>query len=645
MANADHAAFRPAIERLFAGSGPVVVAAPLGLGKPNRLLNAIHARACAEPGRPFHLATALSLNPPRPSSALEKRFLGPFLDRHFGTDYPRLDYVDDRAAGRLPAHVTIEEFYLQSGALLGNHHAQQHYNSLNYTHVARAVAERGVTALVQLVARDPDSGRLSLSCNPDLSFDLLDEIAALGLPKPLLFAEVHPQLPFMDGTAAVDADFFDLVFEPSQPAYPLFALPRHPVSDADYAIGFLASTLVRDGGTLQIGIGTLSDALTHALVMRQTRNADYRRIVTALWPDVEQSPLVCRWGGLGEFQTGLFGASEMIMDGFTHLVDAGVIRRKVIDDLPLMQRVHDGSADAADLARLAEHGQLLHGGFFLGSKSLYRWLCELSPARRRQIGMTRISHINELYGGQETLERLQRREARFFNTCMMTTLLGAAVSDGLDDGRVVSGVGGQYNFVAMAHALRESRSTLMMRASRETRHGAQSNVVVNYAHTTIPRHLRDIAITEYGIADLRGRCDADCIAAMLAIADARFQTGLAQQANAAGKIEARRLQLRPQNTPERLQATLAPFRRERLLPDYPLGSDFTEVEQRLVRALGWLKRSTASPTGKLRTIAAGLFGAQSGDSEAMQRMGLDAPGGIGERLQAKLVSHALAKTR
>lgn len=64
---------------------------------------------------------------------------------------------------------------------------------------------------------------------------------------------------------------------PSAPYPQLFGLPRRPVSDADYAIGLYASTLVRDGGTLQIGIGTLADALNHALVLRHTDNARYRR--------------------------------------------------------------------------------------------------------------------------------------------------------------------------------------------------------------------------------------------------------------------------------------------------------------------------------------------------------------------------------
>src|SRR5260221_2391813 len=119
---------------------------------------------------------------------------------------------------------------------------------------------------------------------------------------------------------------------------------------------------------------------------------------------------------------------------------------------------------------------------------------------------------------------------------MMGTMQGAAVSDGLADGRVVSGVGGQYNFVAMAHELERARSILLLRSTRESGGKVESNVVFNYGHATIPRHLRDIVVTEYGIADLRGRTDAEVAAALIGIADARFQDGLVAQAKAAGQL-------------------------------------------------------------------------------------------------------------
>jgi hypothetical protein len=221
------------------------------------------------------------------------------------------------------------------------------------------------------------------------------------------------------------------------------------------------------------------------------------------------------------------------------------------------------------------------------------------------------------------------------------------VSDGLEDGRVVSGVGGQYNFVAMAHALPDGRSALLLRSARDNGGARTSNLRWNYGHATIPRHLRDLYITEHGIADVRGKTDEDCIVAMAAIADAEFQQGLLEAAKRNGKL--RREFVAPtgwqRNTQARLHAALAPFRRDGTLPDYPLGSDFSEVEQRLLKALDWLQARTGSLGGKLRTAASALLhGGGARDEEALRRMALEAPSGASEWLYARLLAHALRQT-
>jgi acyl-CoA hydrolase len=621
------------------------IAAPLGLGKPHRLLNAIYRATIADPKSHLHLSTALSLTPPSPGTGLQKRFLAPFLARHFGTDFEALEYVAAQKRGTLPANVLVEEFYLQSGSLLDSEDAQRDYASLNYTHVARAVAERGVDVLVQKVARGPD-GSFSLSSNPDLTFDLLDAVARLGKQKPLLVAEVDPHLPFLGGPAAVSPDWFDLVIDLPGPAPKLFALPRGPVSDADYAIGLRASALVRDGGTLQIGIGSLSDALCHGLILRHTRNAEYRLLLEGIEPGFCDHPLVQAVGGLGPFEKGLYGASELVNDGFMRLRQAGVLVRRVLDDVEAMRRIETGRATAQDRERIEAEGRWLDGAFYLGSQDLYDWLRAMPEHERAGIGMTRVSHINELYGGNEALERLQRRDARFFNTCMMMTALGAAVSDALDDGRVVSGVGGQYNFVAMAHALHDGRSVLMLRASRSAGGQRCSNVVWNYGHATIPRHLRDIAITEYGIADLRTASDAECVQRMLALCDAVHQPVIVGKARRAGKLPEGYVASAElaDNRPERLAARLRPYRQMGLLPDYPLGSDFTPVEQRIAKALGWLRDETATTFRKVRSIANALRTGASEDREVFVRMGLESPQGWRESLEARLLSLALVRT-
>jgi acyl-CoA hydrolase len=630
------------------GGDQVAVATPLGLGKPNHLLNALYQRVKAEPARRLTLYTALSLDLPAAGSDLERRFLGPFLTRQFGADYPRLDYVIDLKAGALAPNVRVQEFYFLSGAMLHVAQAQRDYASINYTSVARDLAETAnLHAIVQLIAMRGSGreARFSLSCNPDVTIDVLEAIAANGGQRPLIIGVVHPDLPFLGGAAEVGAEFFDGLVDGSEPRQPLFALPRNPVDLAEHAIGLHASTLVRDGGTLQIGIGALSDAIVYALLLRQQRNADYLAAVTALsGGDVGSNALVARWGGTAPLVRGLYGASEMIMDGFMHLRRAGILKRLVYDDIEVERALASGAQ--VDASRL-QGGHYLKGAFYLGSKEFYAWLRELGGDDYAGLEMSAVSDVNQLYGGREQLDAAQRRDARFFNTCMIATPLGAAASDALEDGRVVSGVGGQYNFVAMAHALAGGRSILLLRATRKNGRKVESNIRWSYGHTTIPRHLRDIYITEYGIADLRGRSDESCVRAMLAISDARFVDELAANAIRSSKLprDFRVPEAWRNNTPEALAAGLRNQVGAGLFPSFPFGSDFDATERGVLPALLWLKSHVGEPR-RWPALLGALIAPGNGDVAAsLARLDLGQPRSFGERILARLVRGALVRTR
>ena len=181
---------------------------------------------------------------------------------------------------------------------------------------------------------------------------------------------------------------------------------------------------------------------------------------------------------------------------------------------------------------------------------------------------------------------MQSEDARISNTAFTVTLRGAEAEDQIEDGRVLSGVGGQYNFVSQAHELEGARSILMVRAWRERGGEAMSNVVFSYGHNTIPRHLRDMVVTEYGVADLRGKTDEEVVMAMLNVADSRFQVELMEQAQAAGKLrqdyqipEAHR-----RNNPEHPHELAVQYGKESF-PVFPSGTAFTEVSQRMMTAL------------------------------------------------------------
>jgi hypothetical protein len=472
---------------------------------------------------------------------------------------------------------------------------------------------------------------------------------------------------------------------------------------------------VRDGGTLQLGIGELGDACVYSLQLRQQRNDDFRRALASTGALARHPAEIAALGGLAPLERGLYACTEMFVDGFLDLYRSGVLSRRVyphatlqrlldagelgerldLESLVALARAGVTSLDAAGfaalqaaglfaagtrfeapatliapdgtrlaarldepaaraalathcLARRLDGGRVLHAGFFLGPRGFYGALRELAEADRAQFDMTRISYTNDLLGADYELKVAQRRHARFINTTMMVTGLGAGVSDALASGQVVSGVGGQYNFVAMAHALPEAHSILLVRSTRTKDGRTSSNLVWNYGHTTIPRHLRDVVVSEYGIAMLRGQTDRDCVAALLAITDSRFQPALLAEAKRAGKIEAgyRIPDAQRGNTPAALAAALKGLRAGGLFSEFPFGTDFTAEEIVLAKALERLKARTATLAGR----AGALIGAALAPVAAveirpyLERLGLGSPATLRQHLYARLVAAAVGAT-
>jgi acyl-CoA hydrolase len=524
-----------------------------------------------------------------------------------------------------------------------------------------------------------------------------------------VIGQVNEELPFMYNDAVVPAATYDLILDDPQFSHTLLGPPSPPVDTMDYMIGLNASSLVPDGGTLQIGIGSLGDAITYGCILRQERNEQYKAVLAELGIVEKFGGIIEELGGTEPFEQGLYGSTEMFADGFRHLYNHGILKRAVYGDAALQRLVNAGRigpkvtpetlavllqeglvsaslsqpeldflrkygifkdtvvldngvlrceggvaiearpGDPEVLEQINRHclgtelkgGIVLHAGFFLGPQAMYQQLRSMPEAEAKKICMTDIAYVNQLYGCEE-IGRLQRQKARFINTTIMVSLLGAACSDGLENGRKISGVGGQYNFVAMAHTLDDARSILMCRSTRTKGDKTSSNIVWNYGHTTIPAHLRDIVITEYGIAMLRGQREKDVIARLLNIADSRFQEELLQQAKHSGKISSDYeipAQFR-NNTPERLERIAARLRPEGMFPKFPFGSDFTREEVVLADVLQNLKAKMSSRRTLFKTLA-GAVGAVVSPPETAQpylaRMGLDNPTDFKQTAVQKLI--------
>ena len=653
----------------------IVLGLPLGLGKPCQIANALYKRAQADPNLQLKILTALHIERTNPASDLEKRFLEPILERIFG-DYPGFDYLSAVRSNSLPANVEVAEFYLSPGKFLHNIVQQQNYISSNYTHAARDLAAQGVNVLAQLVCEKKLNGKswYSLSCNPDLTLDLIElmkQRADQEGHKSLVVAQINNNLPFMYHDAMLDPASFDIVVENPAYDFTLPAPPNPPVGATDHMIGLLASSLMKDGGTLQIGIGSLGDAIVNGILLRHQQNDVYKEMLSDFGIAENFADEIGKMGGVETFEQGLYGASEMFISGFLELYKAGILKRRVYPDMKIQRLLNEGVLEAVITAKtlsallqaeainsllthedfswlqqfgilkdnlayengeievsaeiriqadlrdsekfdlIVRHclgsqlkgGVVMHGGFFLGPRDFYDSLNQMGEEERKNFCMTSVMFVNQLYG-QRDLATLQRTHARFINTTMMHTLTGAACSDGLEDGQMVSGVGGQYNFVAMAHELPGGRSLLALRSTRTKNGKVTSNIVDKYGSLTIPRHLRDVVITEYGIADLRGKQDKTVIAALLNITDSRFQQELMEKMKMAGKLpqDHHIPEAFQNNFPEPLASLMSKYKKMGYFQTFPFGVDMTDVELVLARTLKALKGRMSGPTGVIGSI-------------------------------------------
>ncbi len=691
----------------------IVFGMPLALGKPNHIANALYLRAKNDPAIDLTIITALSLEKPSPSSKLEARLLDPIVKRIWN-GFVEFEYMKDLRKKQLPENVTISEFFTKAGGYLNSTYAQQRYISTNYTHAVRDLIDNGLNVIGNLIAPHPEGNPdlVSMSCNPDLVLEAFEKMAVEKQKgrKYMILGQVNSNLPYMYGDAVVESRAYDMILDDPVYDFPLFSVPKAAVSPSDHMIGLNVSSLIRDNGSLQIGIGSLGDGIASSLIMRHKQNKVYNQILSAMNITGRYSALIEKIGGTGSFKKGLYGATEMLVDVFVQLYRNGILKRRVYDHAGIQKLLNekiitetitpqifdifvdhhiiheritkadfrllmkyglikgdfeymDGRlickgvgfpADLRDeqtremlnshLGDCLQEGVVCHGSFFIGPNDFYDALNDMPEDERKLFSMSGVNFVNQLYG-DEKLKSCQRKHGRFVNAGMMVTLFGAVVSDGLESGNIVSGVGGQYNFVSMAHALEDGRLIMMVRSTKKSSGKVSSNIVFNYGHNTIPRHLRDIVVSEYGIADLRGKCDRDVIAAMLNISDSNFQEELLKQAKKAGKIEMdyEIPEAFRQNTPERIQNLLAPFKVKGHFQNFPFGTDYTHEEVTLAKALKHLKEKVS--TQRARTIAgiAGQFFLKPPQPilPLLKRMKLDLPKCLREKMLRAVVVYAL----
>lgn len=123
-----------------------------------------------------------------------------------------------------------------------------------------------IPALFRSGRRTPDVALLHLSppdrhgnCTLGTSVDVA---LAAAESADLVIAQINPRMPRVHGDGFIPIGWIDHAIEVDEP---LFEIPRAPLGEVELAIGRHVAGLVEDGATLQMGVGSISDAALTAL--------------------------------------------------------------------------------------------------------------------------------------------------------------------------------------------------------------------------------------------------------------------------------------------------------------------------------------------------------------------------------------------
>jgi acyl-CoA hydrolase len=133
---------------------------------------------------------------------------------------------------------------------------------------------------------------------------------------------------------------------------------------------------------------------------------------------------------------------------------------------------------------------------------------------------------------------MQNDRAIAINNTTQVDLQGQAASES-DGHRHISGTGGQLQFVRGAYASKGGKSFICLSSTYEKRGTRKSRIVLGLTHgniVTTPRSDMMYVVTEYGLANLKGKSVADRAKAMISIAHPDYREGLEREARENGLI-------------------------------------------------------------------------------------------------------------
>lgn len=360
--------------------------------------------------------------------------------------------------GRWSQHLRHVSYFL-------SHATRQHFHDggidlvpAHFSEVPELLRRVAKPAMVLAAASPPDRhGFFSLGTNADYVAPFIGHLP--------FFLEVNRQMPRTFGRNLVHVSQVKGWVEVDRP---LVEVEGRPISDVDRQIAGYVAERVKDGDTIQAGIGSIPDAILSML-------GDRRHL-------------------------GMH--TELISDGVLDLVESGAMTG----------------------ARKSINPNKMVGTFALGTRRLYDFLHENAA-----VELWPVDYVND--------PRVIAREPAFvsINATTEVDLLGQCASETVA-GKYWSGSGGQADFARGAMWAEHGRGFVVLQS--QTRHG-QSKIVAQLASGSVVTTLKntvDNVVTEYGVAELRGRTIRQRAEALIRIAHPDHRDELERQAKAIGYL-------------------------------------------------------------------------------------------------------------
>jgi len=307
----------------------------------------------------------------------------------------------------------------------------------------------------------PDSnGYMNLGLTNDFSLEMLEK-RKLG-PLRMAIGEVNEQMPVVYGNNWVHVNDFDYLIENSSAPH---IFKRNPPAEIEKTIAEYVLELIKDGDTLQMGLGGITE---------------------------------CVFAGL-KGKHGLGVHSEMLPMGLPRMVEEGIIDNK---NKPFDRGISIGT-------------------FCLGDEQMYKYVNK-NPSVHLRPGY----YVNK----SALIARIPNMTA--INNALMIDFSGQIAAEGLGH-RMISGSGGQLDFVMGGFWSEGGKSVTLLRSARK---GADGNLVSSIVPglppgtpVTVPRTFSNYVVTEYGITDLRYKTRKERANALINIAHPDLRSDLRKQ--------------------------------------------------------------------------------------------------------------------